>query len=186
MRFIKKVLHILLVAIGILSAIGLSYVGGYIVQWFVWLICFIWEILNGQSSVTEWVANHDKVVHILCSFSFLPILVLLVIVESGGNASSSLSADHRHNMNNYKYTDELNDIKKHQFSFVDASGAYRHWGDDFIDFKGNWCSWGAGFYDYDGNYIRWGNPYKDSSGAYRCWGDDFIDGVGHWVTNIPR
>lgn len=186
MKVIKRVLHILLVTIGILSAIGLSYVGGYIVRWFVWLICFMWEIFNGQSYVTEWIANHDEIVHILCSFTFLPLLVLLLIIESDGDSYSSSAVNFRHSRNKYNYTDDLNDIKKRQFSFVDASGAYRRWGDDFIDFKGNWCSWGTGFYDYDGNYIKWGNSYKDSSGAYRRWGDDFIDGAGRWVTNIPQ
>lgn len=65
--------------------------------------------------------------------------------------------------------------------YVDASGAYRNFGEDFIDCNGNWCRWGDGFYDYDGNYIRWGNTYKDSSGAYRRWGEDFIDGAGNWI-----
>ena len=51
--------------------------------------------------------------------------------------------------------------------YVDASGAYRMFGEDFIDCRGNWCRWGEGFYDYEGNYIRWGNTYKDSSGAYQ-------------------
>ena len=90
--------------------------------------------------------------------------------------------------------------------YVDASGAYRMFGEDFIDCRGNWCRterkwkwawgkhqwsrgaerqnlcrWGEGFYDYEGNYIRWGNTYKDSSGAYRRWGEDFVDGAGNWV-----
>ena len=39
--------------------------------------------------------------------------------------------------------------------YVDASGAYRMFGEDFIDCRGNWCRWGEGFYDYEGNYIRW-------------------------------
>ena len=58
--------------------------------------------------------------------------------------------------------------------YVDASGAYRMFGEDFIDCRGNWCR-------YEGNYIRWGNTYKDSSGAYRRWGEDFVDGAGNWV-----
>ena len=34
--------------------------------------------------------------------------------------------------------------------YVDASGAYRMFGEDFIDCRGNWCRWGEGFYDYEG------------------------------------
>lgn len=52
-------------------------------------------------------------------------------------------------------------------TYVDASGAFRHFDDDFIDCKGNRFKWGSGFYDYDGNYIRWGETYKDSSGSRR-------------------
>ncbi len=29
--------------------------------------------------------------------------------------------------------------------YVDASGAYRMFGEDFIDCRGNWCRWGKGF-----------------------------------------
>lgn len=186
MRILKKLLYILLAIIGLAAAIGLSYIGGYIVRWFVWLICFIWELIGGQNTVTIWINHHDQAMHIICSFVVLPLLVFFVI--SGGTKDSSLSSasDTGSNERNYNYIDDLNDIKRHQFSFVDASGAFRRWGDDFIDCKENCCSWGSGFYDYDGNYIRWGSTFKDSSGAYRRWGDDFVDGAGHWVTNLPQ
>ena len=79
------------------------------------------------------------------------------------------------------YEKPKQNISANKTTYVDASGAFRHFGDDFIDCKGNWCKWGSGFYDYDGNYIRWGETYKDSSGSYRKFGDDFVDGEGNWV-----
>lgn len=83
------------------------------------------------------------------------------------------------------YENDREDYERRTFSYVDASGAYRRWGDDFIDCKGNWCKWGEGFYDMDGNYVKWGEMYKDKSGAYRRWGEDFVDGAGNYV-KCPR
>lgn len=97
--------------------------------------------------------------------------------NSGFNNSSNSSNSQK----TFSYEDEMRDYNRKHFCFVDASGAYRYWGDDFVDTKGNWCRWGTGFYDYAGNYIRWGSTFQDSSGAYRHWGDDFIDGAGNWV-----
>lgn len=87
----------------------------------------------------------------------------------------------RLNKEGFSYENEIDDSAKRNFLYVDASGAYRRWGEAFVDCRGNWCSWGSGFYDVEGNYITWGNMYKDSSGAYRRWGDDFVDGAGNYI-----
>ena len=39
--------------------------------------------------------------------------------------------------NNYSYDSEMRDYEQRTFSFVDASGAYRRWGDDFVDGAGS-------------------------------------------------
>lgn len=35
------------------------------------------------------------------------------------------------------YDSEMRDYEQRTFSFVDASGAYRRWGDDFVDGAGS-------------------------------------------------
>lgn len=182
MKIIKNIFYFLLAIVGIAAAIGISYIGGYIVRWFVWLICFICEIFLGENFIITWIGTHDTAMHIICSFTVIPILILGILSEGTGNTSSAGS--HHSQRNTYSYEDDLRDSRERSFCFVDVSGAYRRWGDSFIDHKGNWCSWGSGFYDYDDNYIRWGGTYKDSSGAYRRWGDDFVDAAGNYV-RIP-
>ena len=82
------------------------------------------------------------------------------------------------------YEEDVRETKINQFSFVDASGSYRRWGDTFVDCKGNYVSWGGTFVDGAGNYVAWGNSFVDGAGNYRRWGDDFVDGAGNYV-RIP-
>ena len=182
MKILKKILYFLIAIVCIAAAIGISYIGGYIIRWFVWLICFIWEIFRGKNAVTIWIDNHDTIVHIICSFLTLPSMALIAFSESG--STNSTTAGNYKNASNFSYDDEVKEMNRNNFYFVDCSGSYRRWGDSFIDHKGNWCSWGSGFYDYDDNYIRWGGTYKDCSGAYRRWGDTFIDCAGNHI-HIP-
>lgn len=71
------------------------------------------------------------------------------------------------------------------FSFVDASGAHRKWGDDFIDYKGNWCSWGGSFYDKELNYRSWGETFVDGCGNFGSLRDGFYDAAGNWIPGYP-
>lgn len=181
MKIVKNIFCVVLGIIGIAGLIGLCCVGGYIIRWFLWLICFVWEIFFGKTALTTWIGNHDIATHIICSF-LTPIAFALIIFSESGDSSSSSGANHYSTTTSYYNGAES--TNKNGFSFVDCSGCYRHWGDDFIDHQGNWCKWGTGFYDYDDNYIRWGETYKDCSGAYRRWGDTFIDCAGNHI-HIP-
>lgn len=167
--------------LGIIALVIISAIGGYIIRWLLWLVCFLWEIFHGKNAFTIWVAHHDTIVHIICSVFTLPALALMILSESGSSSSTDSGTTDGRNIN---YENEVREMGRNSFSFVDCSGSYRRWGDDFIDHKGNWCSWGSGFYDYDDNYIHWGGTYKDSSGAYRHWGDNFVDDAGNYV-RIP-
>lgn len=97
------------------------------------------------------------------------------------NNSNSSTSDHQ-TANSYKsYEEDVRETKRHQFSFVDAEGNYRRWGDGFIDCKGNYVQWGGTFVDGAGNYVSWGNSFVDGGGSHRRWGDDFVDGAGNYV-----
>lgn len=100
--------------------------------------------------------------------------------HSTSNAYTSTAVSHQ--TNSYKsYEEDMRETKIRQFSFVDAQGNYRRWGDTFVDCKGNYVRWGGTFVDGAGNYVKWGNSFVDGSGSYRNWGDNFIDGAGNHV-----
>lgn len=185
-KILKAMLLWFLFALAIIVAVTASYFGGFLIRWCVWFVGAIYEFIFGGNTFTHWVANHDGIVHIICSiFCFFLIIAIMVDAaegskKSGGTHTSQVKKE------TSNYFSDVEDMKRRNFSFVDCSGAYRRYGDTFIDHKGNYCRWGTGFYDYDDNYIQWGNTFKDSSGAYRRWGDDFVDGAGHWVTNVPK
>lgn len=180
-------LFILIVCGIILLFIG-SFVMGVILQQFVYFVCFILQIF-GYSSFADWAESNNIVLLIICCIIsalcvFIPIISGLASRDSS-KIRQGIDYDEYTNYSNDNNTnyfwDSYSEDKRKRITFVDASGAYRKWGDSFVDCQGNWCRWGDSFYDYDGNYISWGNPYKDMSGAYRSWGDDFVDGDGNWV-----
>lgn len=110
------------------------------------------------------------------------------VLKKAGERAKSQSTDNNSNRSysdnrvSYKsYEEDVRETKRHQFSFVDAEGNYRRWGDGFIDCKGNYVRWGGTFVDGAGNYVNWGNSFVDGSGSYRRWGDDFVDGAGNYV-----
>lgn len=110
------------------------------------------------------------------------------VLKKAGERAKSKSTDNNSNRSysdnrvSYKsYEEDVRETKRHQFSFVDAEGNYRRWGDGFIDCKGNYVRWGGTFVDGAGNYVNWGNSFVDGSGSYRRWGDDFVDGAGNYV-----
>lgn len=159
----------MLIFLGILLCIAL----GWLIRWGIWLGCFFLDFFCDWA-IIDWIVEHDTIMLVICSC--LAPFLLIGEKKSSDNSgkTSNLASEPRENF------DYLNNRKEFD-CFVDASGAYRNFGDDFIDCEGNWCKWGTGFYDCDGNYIKWGNVYRDSSGAYRNFGDDFIDGSGNWV-----
>lgn len=175
MGTIKKILSTLFTIVGcifgIIIAFIASVIGGWVLRAIIWVICIginFWY----DSSVVDWISNHDTIMLIICSiFAFILILAEMLSVQ-----------DKKIDYQDREYYEKpKQNMSANKKTYVDASGAFRHFGDDFIDCKGNWCKWGSGFYDYDGNYIRWGETYKDSSGSYRKFGDDFVDGEGNWV-----
>lgn len=95
--------------------------------------------------------------------------------EKSGKSCSSEEESYK------SYEEDLRETNINQFSFVDAEGNYRRWGDGFIDCKGNYVRWGSAFVDGAGNYVQWGNSFVDGGGSYRNWGDDFVDGAGNYV-----
>jgi len=102
--------------------------------------------------------------------------------KSRSTSSYNSSGNYSDNGNSYKsYEEDVRETKRHQFSFVDAEGNYRRWGDGFIDCKGNYVQWGGTFVDGAGNYVSWGNSFVDGGGSHRRWGDDFVDGAGNYV-----
>lgn len=179
MEIIKNFLKFLLgICIAALAVI-ISIIGGWFLRYAIWIFCFLCTILKGEGPITNWICSHDAAMLLICSIIFLPLFIIGILRDSGDRSSGG----------NYKssggkrisFDEELRDMNRNSFVFIDCSGSYRRWGDDFIDHKGNWCQWGSGFYDYDDNYIHWGGTYKDSSGAYRHWGDNFVDAAGNYV-----
>lgn len=113
-------------------------------------------------------------------------------LEKAGQSAAKRNSNYHNSGDNYSvgvvshksYEEDLRETKINQFSFVDASGSYRRWGDTFVDCKGNYVRWGGTFVDGAGNYVAWGNSFVDGAGSYRSWGDDFVDGAGNYV-RIP-
>lgn len=152
-------LFILIVCGIILLFIG-SFVMGVILQQFVYFVCFILRIF-GYSSFADWAESNNIVLLIICCI----ISALCVFIPIISGLASRDSSKIRQGIDYDEYTNYSNDNntnyfwgsysedKRKRITFVDASGAYR----------------------------KWGNTYKDMSGAYRSWGDDFVDGDGNWV-----
>ena len=170
-NFLSTLFTIVGCIFGIIIALIASVIGGWLIRAIIWVICIginFWY----DSSVVDCISNHDTIMLIICSV----IAFILMLAEL-----FSVQDKERDYQDSGYYEKPKQNISANKTTYVDASGAFRHFGDDFIDCKGNWCKWGSGFYDYDGNYIRWGETYKDSSGSYRKFGDDFVDGEGNWV-----
>ena len=186
MEVIKKIGIAILAIVGVAFAIGALYYIGYLVQYVLWIVFFLLNIIFSGNFLSEWVFAHDTAVHLICSYVILPLLLLGLLFE-GGNGSANDDANNAGSADGKKfnYADEVREINQNSFMYVDCSGSYRRWGERFIDHRGNWCEWGSGFYDYDDNYIQWGETYKDSSGAYRRFGDDFVDANGNYI-RVPR
>ncbi len=181
MNIVKNIFKIIGIAIVVVVGIGLCTAIGWLLRWFIWLVCFVLDIFCNWA-IIDWIGNHDTAMLVICSCLSPFVLLLVMISESSGGSYNG--GNYSSGGGGFSYDNEVKEMNRNSFSFVDCSGAYRRWGDSFIDHKGNWCSWGSGFYDYDDNYIRWGNTYKDCSGAYRHWGDDFVDCAGDYV-RIP-
>jgi len=180
MKNVFKFLKTLIIIIGVvllgIAIVVSSVFFGKVLRWLLYVICFIIDIFNpGEQPIIEWIYAHDMLMLVICSILAGIYIVSYVLEE---NTSMKIN----YSRTSGPGTNTISDIEvSKNLTFVDASGAYRRWGEDFIDCQGNWCQWGSGFYDYDENYIYWGNTYKDSSGAYRRWGEDFVDGDGNWV-----
>lgn len=177
LSFVKKGVTIIGILILVILGIMICIATGWLIRWMIWLACFFIDFWYDWA-IIDWIVEHDTIMLIICS-CIAPFLLLAEFIKTDSSDDAS-NQKKSHSMNTNHTSGNLSDSKSAEF-FVDASGAYRNFGDDFIDCRGNWCKWGTGFYDYDGNYIKWGDIYKDCSGAYRRWGEDFIDGSGNWV-----
>lgn len=147
-----------------------SVIGGWLLRYLIWVICFLFEIVGKGGVVVDWISNHDTLIWIICSVAIWPMIISGAL--GGGSSSNTYTLGSDGN----KLTCQSNSIE-----FVDAGGNWRHYGDDFIDCRGCWCKWGGEFVDNGGNWRKWGDDFVDGSGSWRRWGDDFVDGAGNWV-----
>lgn len=174
MKVIKIIGKILLFVLITAAIILVSAIGGWVLRYLVWLICFLIEILGNDWAIIDWISNNDTIMWIICSVVFWPIIILAAI---SGCGSSNTTTGNSNAYGDYsKPTHRSNSIE-----FVDAAGNWRRSGDDFIDYRGCWCKWGGEFVDGGGNWRKWGDDFIDGSGCWRRWGDDFVDGAGNWV-----
>lgn len=134
MGTIKKILSTLFTIVvcifGIIIAFIASVIGGWVLRAIIWVICIginFWY----DSSVVDWISNHDTIMLIICSiFAFILILAEMLSVQ-----------DKKIDYQDREYYEKpKQNISANKKTYVDASGAFRHFGDDFIDCKGNWCN----------------------------------------------
>ena len=105
-----KLLKGLLKSIGglciIIIIIIACIIAGWVIRYFVWIVCFIPDILYDWA-IIDWIKNHDTATWVICSFS-APILFICSSLGGavGGTAGNSSSGNFSFSSANSKYDDE--------------------------------------------------------------------------------
>lgn len=130
MKFIETVLSIIAFVLFAFCAIVFfvlgTLFGGYVLRYFVYLVCFFVQIF-GDYAFVSWVENNETVLYVICCVISALIILLMFSSSSSSSGSYSSSNNYLEDNNASNFGDSYSEEKRKRITFVDASGAYRKW-----------------------------------------------------------